>query len=107
MIVLKNKDLPTVWEEFHALDALQPNRFEHCRGGRRQCGNANPHPVDPPVELRLEYLLGRDCASAGDDNVNLFVAHRCLHEPVARARGPGLGRLGHTAFDRADTGSAR
>jgi len=27
MIVLKDKDLPTVWEEFHALHALQPNCF--------------------------------------------------------------------------------
>jgi len=25
MIVLKDKDLPTVWEEFHVLHALPPN----------------------------------------------------------------------------------
>jgi hypothetical protein len=37
MIVLKDKDLPSVWEEFRALDALQPNRFQRNWGERRQC----------------------------------------------------------------------
>ena len=36
-IVLKDKDLPSVWEEFHALDALQPNRLHRNWGERRQC----------------------------------------------------------------------
>ena len=36
MIVLKDKDLPTVWEEFHALHALQPNCFRRTWGERRQ-----------------------------------------------------------------------
>ena len=36
MIVLKDQDLSTVWEEFHALHALQPNRFQRNWGPRRQ-----------------------------------------------------------------------
>ena len=36
MIVLKDKSLPTVWEEFHALDAWQPHRFRQNWGDRRQ-----------------------------------------------------------------------
>jgi hypothetical protein len=36
MIVLKDKDLSTVWEEFHALHALQPNGVRHTWGRRRQ-----------------------------------------------------------------------
>ena len=36
MIVLKDKDLATVWEEFHALHALQPNCFRRNWGRRRQ-----------------------------------------------------------------------
>jgi hypothetical protein len=36
MIVLRDKDLATVWEEFHALHALQPNWFRHTWGRRRQ-----------------------------------------------------------------------
>ena len=36
MIVLKDQDLTTVWEEFHALHALQPNCFQRNWGRRRQ-----------------------------------------------------------------------
>jgi hypothetical protein len=37
MIVLKDKDLPSVWEEFRALQPLQPqNRLQHLWGERRQ-----------------------------------------------------------------------
>lgn len=36
MIVLKDQDLATVWEEFHALHALQPNCFRHTWGRRRE-----------------------------------------------------------------------
>jgi hypothetical protein len=36
MIVLKDKDLPTVWEEFHALHALKPNGCQRHWGERRQ-----------------------------------------------------------------------
>jgi len=37
MIVLKDKDLPSVWEEFRALQCLQPeNRLQHIWGDRRQ-----------------------------------------------------------------------
>ncbi len=36
MSVLKNQDLATVWEEFHALHALQPNGFRRNWGQRRQ-----------------------------------------------------------------------
>jgi len=38
MIVLKDKDLPSVWEEFESLQPLQPgNRLQHIWGERRQC----------------------------------------------------------------------
>ena len=36
MIVLKDQDLATVWEEFHALHAVQPNGFRRNWGQRRQ-----------------------------------------------------------------------
>ena len=36
MIVLKDKDLTTVWEEFHALSALRPNTLQRNWGERRQ-----------------------------------------------------------------------
>ena len=36
MIVLKDQDLSTVWEEYHALHALQPNAFHRHWGRRRQ-----------------------------------------------------------------------
>ena len=37
MIVLKDKDLPSVWEEFEALQRLQPQqRLQHVWGERRQ-----------------------------------------------------------------------
>lgn len=36
MIVLKDQDLATVWEEFHALHALQPNGIRRNWGQRRQ-----------------------------------------------------------------------
>ena len=36
MIVLKDQDLSTVWEEFYALHAVQPNGCQHHWGTRRQ-----------------------------------------------------------------------
>ncbi len=36
MIVLKDKNLPTVWEEFHALHAVQPDGCQRDWGTRRQ-----------------------------------------------------------------------
>jgi len=36
MIVLKDQDLSTVWEEYHALHAVQPNYFHRHWGRRRQ-----------------------------------------------------------------------
>ena len=36
MIVLKDPDLSTVWQEFHALHALKPQALQRNRGRRRQ-----------------------------------------------------------------------
>ena len=36
MIVLKDKDLSTVWQEFRALHALKPQALQRCWGRRRQ-----------------------------------------------------------------------
>jgi hypothetical protein len=36
MIVLKDKDLSTVWQEFRALHALKPQAVQRCWGRRRQ-----------------------------------------------------------------------
>jgi hypothetical protein len=36
MIVLKDKDLPTVWQEFNALHALKPQTFQQTWGKRQQ-----------------------------------------------------------------------
>jgi hypothetical protein len=36
MIVLKDKDLSTVWQEFRALHALKPQAMQRCWGRRRQ-----------------------------------------------------------------------
>jgi hypothetical protein len=36
MIVLKDSDLSTVWQEFHALPALKPQALQRNRGRRRQ-----------------------------------------------------------------------
>ena len=36
MIVLKDKDLSTVWQEFHALHALKPQASQRCWGRRQQ-----------------------------------------------------------------------
>jgi hypothetical protein len=36
MIVLKNQDLPSVWQEFHALQALKPQALQRNWGRRRQ-----------------------------------------------------------------------
>jgi hypothetical protein len=36
MIVLKDPDLSTVWQEFHALPALKPQALQRNRGRRRQ-----------------------------------------------------------------------
>jgi len=36
MIVLKDQDLSTVWQEFRALHALKPRGFQQNWGKRRQ-----------------------------------------------------------------------
>jgi hypothetical protein len=36
MIVLQDKDLSTVWQEFHALRTLKPQALQRCWGRRRQ-----------------------------------------------------------------------
>jgi hypothetical protein len=59
MIVLKNQDLSTVWQEFRALHVLKPQALQRCWGRRQQHFTCN--------ELRLFDVL-----SAPDGTLLIF-----------------------------------
>ena len=75
MIVLKDKDLPTVWEEFHALQPLPPNCFRRNWGLRRQrfsWVNAIDSTVDQRGRrhLRLHLVVCEETLKAVDAQGN-------------------------------------